>query len=233
MAAVIRSRFYPLIAFALAALVIGGFARTYYLRVLFDAPPLTFVIHLHGLVFTAWLALFVVQVRLIARQNYRLHMKLGIAAVFLAVAVIVIGILTSLLAVGNPRPRPMGFTELQFLVMPLTSITIFAVCVGAALALRRQPDMHKRFMLLGMIAILGPAVGRLLTLFGLREHFLFAQTAVAALFITWALVHDWKQRQMLHPVLAIGGPLLVMSWPVRAAVGASDGWVQAARWLTS
>jgi hypothetical protein len=233
MAAVVRSRFYPLIAFALAALVVGGFARTYYLRVLFDAPPLTFAVHLHALVFSAWLALFVVQVRLVARHQQRLHRRLGVAGVLLAVAVIVVGIFTALMSVEHPRPRPMGFTELQFLVMPLTSILLFAASVGAALALRRQPELHKRFMLLGMISILGPAVGRLLGVLGLREHFLFAQTAVAALFVTWALVHDWRQREMLHPVIAVGGPLLVMSWPVRAAIGGSDSWLQAARWLTS
>jgi hypothetical protein len=233
MAAVVRSRFYPLIAFALAAVVVVGFAKTYYLRVLFHAPPLTLLIHLHGLVFTAWLGLFVAQVLLISRHDYRLHRRLGTAGAVLAVAVVIIGIFTALVGSRALRPWPMGFTGQQFLVFPLAAITLFAVCVGAALALRRQPELHKRLMLLGMIAILGPPVARLLTLFGLRPHFLFAQTAIAAIFVTWALLHDWTRRRTLHPVLAIGGPLLVMSWPLRAAVGGSEWWLGVARWMTS
>ena len=86
MAAVVRTRFYPNIALVLALIVIAGFARTFYLRAWFDVPPLTLLVHLHGLVFTAWLALFVAQTRLIARNNYRLHQKLGIAGVALAAA---------------------------------------------------------------------------------------------------------------------------------------------------
>ena len=84
MAAVTRSRFYPMIAFALAAFVIVGFSRTYYLRFLYDLPPMTLLVHLHGLVFTAWMALFVVQTRFVAANRVDLHMKLGIAGVVLA-----------------------------------------------------------------------------------------------------------------------------------------------------
>ena len=58
MAAVIRNRFYPLIGIALSVLIVLGFARTYYLRFLYHMPPLKLLVQLHGLVFTAWLVLF-------------------------------------------------------------------------------------------------------------------------------------------------------------------------------
>ena len=38
---------------------------------------MTVLVHLHGLVFTAWLALFIAQTRLIAAHRVDLHMKLG------------------------------------------------------------------------------------------------------------------------------------------------------------
>ena len=73
-----RMRFYPLIAIVLVAFIIIGFSRTYYLRFLSDLPPMRAVMQLHGLVFTAWLALFVAQTQLIAAHRVDLHRKLGI-----------------------------------------------------------------------------------------------------------------------------------------------------------
>ena len=96
MVAVIRNRFYPFIGIALSALIVLGFARTFYLRFLYDLPPLKLLVLAHGLVFTAWLALFVTQTRLIARHRYGLHKKLGIAGAALAVAVVSIGVITAL-----------------------------------------------------------------------------------------------------------------------------------------
>jgi hypothetical protein len=233
MAAIVRSRFYPLVGIALVVLTVAGFARTYYLRFLYDLPPLKMLVHLHGLVFTAWLALFVTQTRLIARHNYGLHQKLGIVGAVLAVGVVTIGIVTALVGAPDPRMRPMGFTGLQFLIFPLAGITFFGICVGAAIALRRRSALHKRLMLLGMIAVLGPGVARLIRLMGLGESFLVIQTSVVFVFVAWALLHDWFRNRIVHPVFAVGGLLLVLSWPIRAAVAGTDTWVALAGWLTS
>lgn len=233
MAAVIRHRFYPVIGFAVAAVIVLGFARTFYLRFLYDLPPLRFLVLVHGLVFTAWLVLFVTQARLISRSRYGLHRKLGLAGAVLAAAVVAIGIITALVGAPAPRPRPMGFTGLQFLIFPLSGIVYFGVCVAAAIALRQRADLHKRLMLLGMIAVLGPGVARLVRLAQLGDSFLWVQTGVTFAFVAWALLYDWHRHRVLHPVFAIGGTILVVSWPLRAFVAGSDTWLAIATWLTS
>ncbi|HET9475550.1 MAG TPA: hypothetical protein VFO82_16745 [Steroidobacteraceae bacterium] len=233
MATVIRSRFYPLAAIVLATFIVASFARTYYLRFLFDQPPLKLLVHLHGLVFTAWLALFIVQTRLIAAHNYRLHMKVGIAGALLAVAVVTIGVLTALASAPVPRVRPMGMTGLQFLIVPLMGIIFFGVCVAAAVALRRRADLHKRLMLLGMFAVLGPAVARINRLVEFGDLFLLIQTSVVVGFVSWALLYDWFRNRIVHPVFVIGGCLLVVSWPVRAWIARTEGWHAVAQWLTT
>lgn len=233
MATVVRSRFYPLIGSVLVALIVAGFARTYYLRFLSDLPPLKLLVHVHGLVFTAWLLLFFAQVKLIARHDYRLHQKVGIAGAVLAAAVVAIGIVTALAGAPDPRPRPMGFSGLQFLIFPLSGIGIFGVCVAAAIALRRRPNLHKRLMLLGMIAVLGPGTARLIRLFGFTESFLLLQTLATFSFVAWALLHDWIRNRVVHPVFAVGGAIVVLAWPARAAIAGSDTWLSIARWLTS
>lgn len=233
MAAVIRGRFYPLIGFVLAALIVLGFARTFYLRPLFHLPPLKTLVLAHGLVFTAWLVLFVTQARLIAKHRYGLHKKLGIAGALLAAAVVSIGVVTALAGAPDSRPRPLGFNGYQFLIFPLSSIVYFGVCVAAAIALRHRADLHKRLMLLGMIAVLGPGVARLIRLAELGDSFLWIQTGVTFVFVAWALLHDWHKNRVLHPVFAIGGAILVLSWPMRAFVGGSDTWLLIARWLAN
>ena len=233
MAAVVRTRFYPIIAMVLALVIITGFARTFYLRAWFDLPPLKLLVLFHGVLFTAWLGLFVVQTRLIARHNYRLHQKLGIAGAALAALVVVNGIATALAGAPDPRIRPLGLTGLQFLTFPLVSITFFGICVAAAIALRRRAAIHKRLMLLAMFAVLGPAVARLIRLFDFGESFLLIQTSVLLGFVTWALLYDWFKNRILHPVFVIGGCLLVASWPIRAWIARTDGWHTVAQWLTS
>src|SRR5262245_9823894 len=119
MAAVVRNRVYLFLALALLAVVLGGFARTYYLRYWFDVPPITVLLHLHSIVFTAWFALFVVQTRLIAAQNYRLHMRVGVAGVVLAALVVLLGLATTVVSATSPRIRPMGLNSAQFTFVPL------------------------------------------------------------------------------------------------------------------
>ncbi len=233
MAAVIRSRFYPVIGFLIAAVIVLGFARTFYLRFLYDLPPLKSLVLAHGVVFTAWLVLFVTQARLIARHRYGLHKKLGIAGAVLAAAVVSIGVITALAGASNPRMRPLGFDGYQFLIFPLFGIVAFGVCVAAAIALRRRSDLHKRLMLLGMIAVLGPGVARLIRLAEMADAFLWIQTGVTFAFVAWALLHDWYRNRVLHPVFAIGGAVLVVSWPLRAFVAGTGTWVSIARWLTT
>src|SRR5690348_4292388 len=125
MSAVVRPKFYRHIAIALALVVFVGFARTFYLRPWFEVPPLTVLMFLHGLVFSMWVALYVVQTRLIAANNVRAHMKLGIAGVVLAVVVVGVGLVTTVISAGVPRVRPMGMSSPQFVPIPLVSILTF------------------------------------------------------------------------------------------------------------
>jgi hypothetical protein len=59
-------RLYTWAALVAVLIVFAGFARSYYLKGAFGSPDLAPLVHLHGLVMTAWIALFFVQVRLVA-----------------------------------------------------------------------------------------------------------------------------------------------------------------------
>ena len=233
MAAIVRSRFYAHAALALALFILAAFLRTFYLRFLSDLPPLSVLMQWHGLLFTAWVLLFVAQARLIAAQRVDLHMKFGIAGAVLAAVVFAVGVVTALQTGALPGLRPSGRTGAQFVIIPLTSIVLFGALVGAGIALRRRAQLHKRLMLLGMIAVLGPAIARFVSLLDQRKHVIYFQVGVTALFVAWCLIADWRKNRILHPVFVIGGLGLILSWPLRMALVASPTWQPIGEWLVS
>jgi len=231
MAVVVRSRFYPQIALALALFVIIGFSRNYYFRFLTDLPPMVALVHLHAIAFSAWLVLLVVQTRLIAAHRVDLHMKLGLAGVALAVCMVVLGVLTAFHTAAIPRIRATGLEPHQHVIIPLFSVTLFASFVGLGVALRRKAALHKRLMLLAMVAVLGPAVGRMLGFLEVGDMAPLVQPLVAATFITWCLVHDWRKNGLVHPVFAFGGFAIVASWPLRMLIARSEWWQPVGAWI--
>ena len=231
MAAVVRNRFYVTAALALAVLVFVGFARTYYLRPWFDVPPINLLLHLHSIAFTAWFVLFIIQTRLIAAQNYRTHMQLGIVGVVLAVLVFVFGAVTAIGSADAPRVRPMGMNSQQFVLVPLVGIAFFGGFVAAAIALRRRAQLHKRFMMLAMIAVLGPPIARLIAVTQNGKYFVPIQLGVPATFLAWCLVCDWVKYRIVHPVYAIGGSILLISLPVRFMFARTPAWESIGRWM--
>lgn len=233
MAAVVRPRFYPVIALVLAVVVFAGFARTFYLRYWFDVRPMTVLMLLHGIVFTAWMALFIAQTRLIAAHKVRAHMRLGVAGVGLAALVVVLGLATVVMSASELRPRPMGMASHQFVFVPFFIIMTFAGLVTTAVLLRKRSHLHKRLMMLAMITVLPPATARLIQLFGGGENFLALQTSFTAVFVICCVLYDWFKFRVLHPVYVIGGTLLVLSWPFRAWVARTEAWQHVGRWMAS
>jgi hypothetical protein len=233
MAAVVRNRVYLTLAAALAIFVFIGFSRTYYLRAMFDVPPITYLLHAHAILFTAWMVLFVLQVTLISKQDYRTHMRLGIAGMVLAALIVVLGFLATCVSANDPRPRPMGMTPVQFAILPASSILFYGVLVLAAFLLRKRAQLHKRLMVLAMIAILGPPTARLIRAVGLGQDFVAIQVSVTAFFVIGALITDWVRHRSLHAVYSIGGTLLLLSWPARIWFAHTPAWDAIGQWMAA
>src|SRR6187399_1330620 len=148
MSAVARPAFYRHMAIALSLFVIIGFSRTYYLRFLTDLPPLETLVHLHSVVFSAWLLVFIAQTRLVAANRIDLHMKLGIAALALAVAIVAVGFAATAIRANFPRIHPSGLTPPQFTIVGIMSLVLFTGFLALGIAFRRRSALHRRFMML-------------------------------------------------------------------------------------
>ena len=72
-----RRRFYVGIAIAIVITVFAGFSRSYYLRTFYHTTPLAGLVHLHGVIFSSWVLLFLGQSTLVAAGRTALHRRLG------------------------------------------------------------------------------------------------------------------------------------------------------------
>jgi hypothetical protein len=215
-------------------IILAGFARTYYLKGLFGTPPLaSMLVHLHGVLMTMWIALFVTQVWLIRSRQVRVHQRLGYAGIGLAVLIIGAGFVTALRgAKFGSASTPPGIAPHAFLIVPMFDLLMFAIFFGGAVYYRKKPAQHKALMLLTAINFLPPAVGRIqiASLQALGPLWFFGfPTALALLTIG---IDRWRHGRFNR--MLIGGTLLlVASYVGRLALMGTDGWMGIARWLTS
>ena len=116
--------FFPLIGLTALAVVVAGFAPTYYLGFWFGAPPLEVIVHVHAMAFTAWLLLLLSQTLLIRLGGARWHRAMG----KVAVAVVAVMVITGYMVIfGKPRPTP--FTR-AFIFTPMLSLLLFPLLLG-------------------------------------------------------------------------------------------------------
>jgi Na+/H+ antiporter NhaD/arsenite permease-like protein len=158
--------FYTGLATVMAITVLVGFGQTYYFRLLSGTPTtitggsITSTLHLHGLLFSGWVVLFLVQTALIASRKLAVHRTLGYASLLLAAAMVVVGLRTAIESAARGAAPP-GVDATTFLVVPLVDILLFAGFYAAAMLKRRDKETHKRLMLLAYASIITAAVARL------------------------------------------------------------------------
>lgn len=221
--------FFTGMASAIVLTIFVGFAPSYYLKDVFGAPPVSSFLHLHGILFTGWVLLFLTQAVLIAAGRTGVHRRLGVAGGLLAVLMSVIGLMAAVGAARRGFTPPGGPPPLMFLAIPFGDIGVFASLVGAALYLRRRSETHKRLMLLGTIALLTPALARMPFIGAGGPLAFFGATD---LFVVACLVYDRMAHGRVHPAFLWGGLFFIASQPLRLAISGTDPWLSFAEWVT-
>lgn len=226
MAATGRSRLYVVMALVIAGLTFAGFARTYYLKALFGAPPLPSLTHVHGLAFTAWVLLLVAQTTLVGRERIDWHRRLGWAGVGLAATMIVLGVMMAVATARRDIAAGRAHEAMAFFILPLGDMVGFAALVVLAVYERARPAYHRRLMLLATLAILIAPIGRLpgFTTTGAVVVNFIAVLAVVPLY-------EWWTRGKPHP-LSLWGGAAVFAWTFgRFAVSETGPWLALAAWM--
>jgi hypothetical protein len=226
--------FYSGMAVAMLISVLVGFAPTYYGKLFSSAPmhtisngPFSVVVHIHGALFSAWVALFVIQTTLIAQHKVKVHRTLGVIGAVLAACMTAAGMTVAIEAMRRGAAPP-GLSPLQFFAIPFFDMTNFAIFVTAALWMRKNKEAHKRLMLLAYIGIIAAAVARWP---GVLPHGPLAFYGLTFIFLAAAIVYDLISRRRVHPAYIWGGAFLVLSVPLRLALSGTHAWQSFAAFL--
>jgi len=227
-------RLFAVVAILFIAIVLLGFGRTYYLKFAFDSRPVaSFLVHLHGIVMMAWVLLFAAQIWLIRIKQHRLHMKFGLAATGLAAVLIATGFFTAVAAAKyGSASAPPDIPPLAFMIVPITDVVLFGAFFGAAFYYRKQPATHKRLMLLTAINFLPPALARFPFEWVVSAGPLFF-FGVPTLAVVAFIVFDRMRMGKTNTPFLVGAAILIISYPLRLALSATDLWMNFAGWLTT
>ena len=225
--------FYTAMSGVFLVLVFIGFSRTWFLRPYFQtqAPPLIPLLILHGVIFSSWIALFLIQTSLVASKRTRVHRKLGVAGGILASLMVIVGAITGIVRAKTVVPPPGFSSGLTFLTIPLGDVLIFGLLVGAALYFRNRLDIHKRLMVIATITLMPAAVARFPGAF-FEQGGPLVFFGIPDLLIVPLLIFDIITRGRPHRATIIGGAILVISHPLRILIGTTHAWIAFATWLT-
>lgn len=224
-------RFYLGSALVFLALVFWTFARTFYLKSLFDTPALPLLLHVHGAVMSGWVVLLVVQSSLIAAHRVQWHRRVGVFGAIWAVLVVILGSITTVHAAAREvhAHSKMAGEFVTVMGLDLLQMLLFAGYVAFAVWLRRRSDYHKRLMLLTVGCLLPDALARLpggfmsdgLILLGIN---MFVVICVG--------IDTWRHRR-LHPAFGWGGGLFIATFNVALVVMTTPAWIRFGSWLVS
>jgi uncharacterized membrane protein YozB (DUF420 family) len=212
----------------IAAVVIVGFGATIDARLLQAASPRPAIVYVHAVVFSAFVALFVVQSALIRARNVRWHRRLGLLGVALGGGMPVLGMATALSESQGSSDAP----SLALLIFQLNDLISFSIAFGLAVWWRQKPELHRRLMLLAVCFLASPAFGRFPPWL-LPDNPLWFYAGVDLLILLGA-VRDLLVQKSVHLVYVVGLPTALAAQLGALTIfrTAAPAWTAIARGLT-
>lgn len=240
-----RRLFYVGIATVCVLTSVVGFAPTYWLQL----APGTFVgaplLHLHGLLFSAWPIYLLAQTVLVARGRVGRHRVWGLFGISLATAMVLVGCAVANDVLATRLAAGYGDAARAFHIATVSMITLFGVFVAAAIVYVSRPDVHKRLMLLATASMIPPAIARLFFAArvgiapGLRPGIgpprtigsVLAPALIADLLILAGVIYDIRTRRRPHPAYLIGGGIMLAVQVLRGPASTTSWWYAIADFL--
>lgn len=231
---------YLVLAFVCALIAFVGFAPTYWAPWAtgrFAGPS---ILHLHGLLFSAWMIYFVLQTTWVATGRVDRHRALGLLGIALATAMVFVGIMAALHSIRLGATLGLEVQNRAFSIVPISTVVFFAGTVAMAVANVGRPDIHRRLMLLATISILPPAFARLLALAAgipfSPGHpppiaFSLVPSFASDLLLIVAIVWDRRREGRFHRAYLVAGACLLAVQIVRVPLGPTPAWHAVTDWL--
>ena len=213
-----EARFYFRSACAMALVLAAGFSIQFAAgRSSFSAP---LVVHLHAVLFSSWVGIYVLQNWLVASGTVGIHRRLGWIAAAWVPAMLAAGVAVTVNAAQSGRV-PFFFLPQLFLIYDPATLLCFAGLTALAIINRRRTDWHRRPHLCAMVALLGPGFGRILPMPMMGPYCFEIAALLGLVFPLWAMAREVRRGEGLHPAWAIGVPALPLTLLAAFAVGHS------------
>lgn len=227
-----RPSFHFWITVVMALFVFGGFATTYWIPVARGAIPFPPIVHLHGVVFSLWMVMLVVQSLLVNVRNVPLHRSLGTFGIALATAMIVLSFQITVMfghfALADPMPD-------YYILMYLGIAAVLSFATQFTLAMRntRRPEYHRRLILLATLPILPPGINRLyMAIWQLDRAPILATYLTMDAMALAILMHDLTSMKKVSRATWIGGSLLLAQQIIHPLVIGTEGFARFCKVLT-
>jgi hypothetical protein len=208
------------LALSMCVTAFWGFAYTYFMPMFAGAyPDVSPALHIHGWSFFLWYLLVPIQAMLIATGRVRLHMALGSVSLVLAAVMVFTGLLVASVRIehGLTATEVNEFVTFwaYFGQLIMYNLLLFVLFYGVAIAKRKQPDIHKRMIVLATASVLPAAIFRIIVAVG--DFYWLATPGwvmpaaffLPGLFVIVGMVHDKNAKGYIHRAYLIGLPVLL------------------------
>jgi hypothetical protein len=240
-----RLNFYTVFCVVCALLAFGAFAPTYWLQL----PAGTFVgsplLHLHAVLFSAWIVLLLWQSDRAAQGRLRSHRAWGLAGIALASLMVAVGAAVAIAELHTGLAIGYADRARAFAIVPFGALTLFAGFFAAALCNIKRPEAHKRLMLLATIALLQAAMARVFFFIhlgmvpGARPGIGMPPPVTASFYPSFCLeilivagiLYDWRRSGRPHPTWVLGAGLFAVEIAGRTVLASTPGWLATADFL--
>lgn len=226
-----RSHYFFAASLIAFAIVLTGFFKTFLVpsfQRTFEAP---LVIYLHGGFLFLWSLFFIAQTLLI-RKRFNLHRLLGFSSLVLVGCVVISTMASGVYVMKRDLAAGLGEIAISSLVGTFTTPIVYAAFVVAGIFYRRKPEIHKRLMLLAMIAILWPAFFRFRHYFPtIQNPELIFTLIIPDSMILLAMLWGKLTVKRVHPVYFTAGLALFAENFAEYWLFDSPGWRIVAHWL--
>ena len=213
------------IALLLGGYMLLGFWHSYVGAGLALAPLPSLLVHIHAVLFVGWIALVIAQTSLVSTGNIALHRRLGKMMAGWAVALVLIGPATAIMA-ARRQGSGVGAAPLAG---DFVATIAFAILIRAGFRQRRDAPAHKRLMVLASAAIIGPAIVRWPFAFigkgpiGVSFFYLLPPLLLVA--------YDLATRGRVHRATWLGLGLIAAILVSFSALPALPAWQALTRWI--
>ncbi|HTM35884.1 MAG TPA: hypothetical protein VL156_03990 [Terriglobales bacterium] len=200
--------FYFSMSLLIAVVVIYGFSHTVDQNLIHATPRRPVLLWVHALLFSSWVAFYILQTALVRSRKLKLHRTLGWAGAALGTSMVVVGFSVAVVmarfgASQLHRPQDDAYS---FLIVPFLDMVTFATCLGLAILWRKTPERHRRLMLVSTCALTAAAFGRMSLMYSIPP--LYFYSGVDAL-ILLGVLRDLAISRRVHVIYLTAIPLLV------------------------